>query len=158
MSLTRPKKSSIFVKLYLGVTFLIERGLDPFLLLAIRLWMARIFWNSGLTKIDSWGTTLLLFQDEYKVPYLPPDLAAYLATGTELVCPVLLVLGLMTRLSVVPMLIMTAVIQFTYLQANEHIYWAFLLGFLLCYGPGKVSLDYFLQKLTFLPAKRWRNI
>src|SRR5215469_15731124 len=68
-----------------------------------------VFWNSGLTKVASWQTTVVLFRDEYKVPLLPPELAAYLATAVEPICPVLLVLGFATRLTTLPMLAQTFV-------------------------------------------------
>src|SRR5262249_23332099 len=75
--------------------------------LLFRVSIAALFWNSGLTKIASWQTTIVLFRDEYKVPLLPPELAATLAATVELSCPVLLVLGLATRLATLPMLAMT---------------------------------------------------
>ncbi|MHB8495891.1 MAG: DoxX family protein, partial [Casimicrobiaceae bacterium] len=77
------------------------RWLDavPYTLLAIplRLAVATVFWNSAMTKLANWDTALALFSDEYKLPLLPPDLAAYLAVSIELSTPVLLVLGLLTR-------------------------------------------------------------
>lgn len=116
----------------------------PILIFIMRFWMARIFWYSGLTKISSWQTTIALFSQEYKVPLISPDIAAYMATSTELVCSVLLVCGFMTRLATIPMIIMTLVIQFTYLDLREHYYWLMLLSTILFYGPGKLSIDYFI--------------
>lgn len=118
----------------------------PLLLVVIRLKMAHIFWKSGRIKFTHWDSTISLFRFEYKVPYLPPDLAAYCATMFELVCPILLTIGLMTRLAVVPLLIMTAVIQLTYLNHSDHLYWAILLGTLLLKGAGPLSLDGYLYK------------
>lgn len=69
-----------------------------------------------------------------------------LATFKELLTPILLVLGFMTRLTTLPLLIMTAVIQFTYLNMEIHFYWASLLTSILLLGPGKISLDYILKK------------
>lgn len=112
----------------------------------MRFWMAKIFWYSGLTKISSWQSTVFLFKDEYKVPIIPPEIAAYFATAFELTCPVLLVLGLGTRFATLPMLAMTAVIQFTYLDLIDHSYWAMLLALILFYGPGSLSLDHFISK------------
>ena len=63
-------------------------------LLAARLYVAQVFWLSGLTKIRDWGTTIALFENEYHVPLLPPELATYMGTAGELGLPVLLVLGL----------------------------------------------------------------
>jgi putative oxidoreductase len=113
----------------------------PLLLVVIRLKMANIFWRSGRIKFTHWESTLSLFRFEYKVPYFPADLAAYLVTTFELICPVLFVLGLMTRLAAIPLLIITAVIQFTYLDHSDHTYWAILLGVLLLKGGGPLSLD-----------------
>ena len=146
MASSKPTLRSFIVGNYLSLILFLEMFAGPLLLLVIRLWMARIFWCSGVSKIQSWSTTLLLFQNEYKVPYIPPEGAAYLVTGTELLCPVLLVIGLATRLAVIPMLIMTAIIQATYLDLNEHLYWAMLLGLILCYGPGRLSIDFFFRK------------
>jgi len=108
--------------------------------------MAKIFWYSGLSKIDSWQSTLYLFKDMYKVPHIPPELAAYLTTSAELICPILLFFGIATRLAAIPMLIITAVIDLTYLDILEHDYWAMLLGIILLYGPGEISLDYIASK------------
>jgi len=117
------------------------------LVLAIeRFWMARIFFKSGLTKIDDWANTVYLFTNEYNVPILPPTLAAGGATVVELAAPVFLVLGLATRLATLPMLAMTAVIQFTYESHPDHAVWAMLLATLLCFGPGKLSLDQLIAR------------
>jgi len=80
------------------------------------------------------------------VPVVPFELAALSSTCVELTTPVLLIIGLMTRLAVLPMLGMTLVIQFTYLNSQEHIYWMLLLGILICQGPGKLSIDYMIRK------------
>lgn len=109
------------------------------------MWIAGIFWYSGLTKIAIWANTLYLFEEEYKVPYLNYEVAAYLATFFELTCPMLLVLGLATRVATLPLLVMTAVIQFTYLDLIDHRYWAMLLCTILFYGPGLISADYLIK-------------
>ncbi len=111
--------------------------------LLARLAIANIFWRSGQTKIANWDLTVQLFANEYGVPVLPPEMAASLATTFELACPILLVLGLATRLSVLPLIGMTAVIQlFVYPQAwPDHLTWFALLSFLLVRGPGNYSVD-----------------
>src|SRR5262245_28481511 len=83
----------------------------PYSALAIplRLAVATVFWNSGTTKLANWDTTLGLFADEYKVPLLRPEFAAYMAATIELTAPVLLVLGLATRPAALVLLGMTAV-------------------------------------------------
>src|SRR5215831_16447105 len=73
--------------------------LEPLLLLGFRLYLARVFFLSGLTKIRDWSSTVALFTDEYHVPLLSPSVAAALGAATELSMPVLLALGLASRLS-----------------------------------------------------------
>jgi putative oxidoreductase len=113
--------------------------------------IAAVFWNSGMTKIASWQTTIVLFRDEYKVPLLPPELAASLAAAIELTCPVLLVLGLAARLATLPMLAMTIVIEaFVYPEDwIEHLGWAAFLLFILTRGPGPIALDRWLAPLVY---------
>ena len=72
-------------------------GFVPLLLVFCRLWVSWVFFNSGLTKIASWDSTLYLFEYEYHVPLIPWELAAYMGTAAELVLPVFMVLGLFTR-------------------------------------------------------------
>lgn len=127
-------------------------GLDalPWTLLALPMRLAgfAVFWRAGTVKLADWQGTLLLFHEEYRVPVLPPDFAAYLATSIELAGAVALLLGLMTRLSAAAFLGMAAVIQvFVYPEAwPTHIQWlAFLLP-LLARGPGAVSLDHLLAR------------
>ena len=126
------------------------RWLDavPYALLAIplRLAVATVFWNSAMAKLANWATTLALFADEYKLPLLPPDLAAHFAVSIELSTPVLLVLGLLTRPAALVLLGMTSVIEiFVYPQAwPTHIQWAAMLLVLLCRGAGTWSLDHWL--------------
>lgn len=146
-------KEHLLTRLIFSVFHFLERYGAPIILLIIRLWMARIFWYSGLVKISDWQSTIALFQYEYKVPVINPELAAYLAAATELTCPILLTLGIAARFATVPMLIMTAVIQFTYYNSNEHFYWAMLLATILCFGPGKISLDYWVRRKIAMPAK-----
>ncbi len=124
------------------------------LLITIRVYMANIFWKSGLTKIDNWETTVFLFEEEYKVPFLPPEIAAYMGTAAELICPVLLVLGLGSRFAALALIIMTAVIEFTYLSHAQHSMWAMLLAVIALYGAGKLSLDYLIKrKCTSISCK-----
>jgi putative oxidoreductase len=120
----------------------------------LRFSIAAVFWHSGMTKIASWDTTIALFRDEYMVPVLPPELAALLAAAVELTCPVLLVLGLATRLATLPMLGMTFVIEvFVYPeQWIEHLMWASILLLILTCGPGALSIDHVLAR-RFLPGR-----
>lgn len=116
------------------------------LVLVMRLWMANIFWKSGTVKYDDYETALMLFENEYAVPLIPFEWATFLATATELTAPILLLIGFATRLAAIPMLIMTLVIQFTYLDLELHYFWMMLLATLICYGPGKFSLDFFISR------------
>jgi len=115
---------------------------------AFRFSIASVFWHSGMTKIANWDTTIALFRDEYMVPVLPPQLAATMAATVELSCPVLLVLGLATRLATLPMLGMTFVIEvFVYPeQWIEHLMWATILLFILTRGPGPLALDHVVAR------------
>lgn len=120
------------------------RGLS---LLAIRLYLAQFFFFAGLTKIRNWPTTVALFTDEYRVPLLPPDLAAHLSATAELTLPILLVLGLATRLAAAGFFCMTLVIAtFVYPGVAEN-YYIFLLSFvLIAQGGGLFSADHWLAK------------
>jgi len=120
--------------------------LEPVVLLVIRLFIASIFFKAGLVKIEDFSNTIYLFREEYKVPLISPVFAAVSGTFFELCCPVLLTLGLATRLAVLPLLVMTAVINFTYDMNIQHTYWAMLLGVLLVEGAGKISLDYVIAR------------
>jgi putative oxidoreductase len=123
---------------------LLERVPYALLALPVRVGAAAVFWNSAMTKLANWDTTIELFTDEYKVPLLPPEFAANLALSIELTTPVLLVLGLFTRAAALVLLGMTTVIEiFVYPQAwPTHIQWAAMLLVLLCRGAGKLSLDH----------------
>ena len=127
-----------------------QLGLLPLSVIQLmaRLSMAVIFWRSGSAKAANWDLTVQLFANEYKVPVLPPELAANLAYAMERSCPVLLVLGLFTRLATLPMIGMTLVIQlFVYPQSwADHLIWMTLLLLLLSRGPGMVSLDHLIKK------------
>lgn len=122
----------------------------PYALLALplRLAIATVFWNSAMTKLASWDTALSLFADEYQLPLIPPEIAAYMAVTIELTTPVLLVLGLMTRPAAAVLLGMTAVIEiFVYpLAWPTHVQWAAMLLVLLCRGAGAVSADHLLWR------------
>jgi len=119
-----------------------------------RVSVAAVFWRSGQTKVDGWhvsDATLFLFKDEYKLPLIDPTLAASLATFAEHFFPVLLLLGLATRLSALALLVMTLVIEiFVYPDAwPTHGTWAACFLLLMAQGPGKLSLDHLI-------AQRWR--
>ena len=116
--------------------------------LLMRFGMGLVFWRSAQTKLANWDTTLLLFREEYRVPLLPPELAAYLATTVELTAPVLLAIGLATRVGAAAMLGMTLVIQlFVYPQSySDHLLWAGPLVYLILRGPGALSIDHLIRR------------
>lgn len=125
--------------------------LSPASDLLIRLWIANIFWKAGTVKLASWDSTLYLFQYEYAVPLLPPELAAYLGTAVELSMPVLLALGLATRFSALTLFIFNIIAVVSYPTLNEigikdHQYWGLLLLVPLFHGAGKLSLDHLVSK------------
>lgn len=123
---------------------------DSLLSLAARLAIAAIFLRSGRTKVsgvlDITPGTFELFRSEYALPLLAPDIAAHLATYAEHLLPLLLVLGLFTRLSALGLLLMTLVIQlFVYPDAwPTHLSWAALLLLLIGRGAGRIALDRWL--------------
>lgn len=129
--------------------------LSPLASLIGRLTMAHVFFSSGILKLPygflgigkgSWDSTLTLFQYEYAVPILSAELAAYMSTTFEILCPVLLVIGLGTRPAAFILLFMTAVIEFTYTHSMDHVYWATILLFLVLQGGGKLSLDHLIRR------------
>lgn len=146
----------ILVERIAGFAKPVTRGLDfiaPMLDLGIRLWVANVFWRSGLTKIQSWNTTLALFEHEYHVPLLSPELAAYLGTATELTLPILLALGLAGRFSAFGLFVFNIIAVISYPDLNEaglkdHLYWGILLLVTMLHGPGKLSLDHLLCRYT----------
>jgi len=146
---------------------LFERIPNSLIAFLARFSIAAVFWNSGQTKVQGlvlnfvngdfalgWprlsDSALSLFQDEYKLPFVPPELAAPMAAFAEHLFPLLLLFGLATRFSAFALLGMTLVIQvFVYPGAYAtHGVWAALLLYLMARGPGAFSIDHLL-------AKRW---
>ncbi|KAF8818537.1 DoxX family protein [Rickettsia endosymbiont of Cardiosporidium cionae] len=139
------KKIRQFYCIYQKITKFSDIYLMGILMLVSRIWMARVFGNSGLNKLLDWDVALYLFEYEYKIPFLPYYLSAVLATATEITCSVALMLGIFSRLFSIPLLILTIVIQFTYLNFLEHFYWALILSIIIFYGPGIYSVDYIIK-------------
>lgn len=133
--------------------------LAPVIDLTVRLWVAAVFFKSGLTKIQSWDTTLLLFENEYQVPFLSPETAALLGTGAELVLPVLLALGLGSRFAAFALFVfnIVAVISYPELEGigiEQHQVWGILLLVTLLHGPGKLSLDALIGRFFNRQSRR----
>ena len=119
-------------------------------LLLIRLYIAWIFFKSGLTKVQDWDSTLMLFEYEYQVPVLSFELAAWLATAGELVLPALLAFGLLTRVSAIGLFIVNYVAVISLLDIapaalNQHIFWGSLLATVVLLGADKLSVDKLLK-------------
>jgi putative oxidoreductase len=127
----------------------LERIPYSFIALVARGAAFEVFWRSGSVKLDDWAGTLSLFETDYKVPLVPPHIAAYLAAGLELGGAVLILAGLGTRLVALAFLGMIAVIQiFVYPEAwPTHIQWVAFLLLLLARGPGSISLDALICRL-----------
>jgi putative oxidoreductase len=148
-----------------AVMGLLGRIPDTLIALVARFSIAAVFWSSGQTKVDGLAINFVtgdfklgwprlsdsaidLFKDEYKLPLIPPELAAPLAATAEHVLRLLILMGLATRLSALGLLGMTLVIQvFVYPGAYAtHGTWAAVLLFLMAHGPGKVSLDHWIAR------------
>jgi putative oxidoreductase len=135
----------------------IRAGFDflaPVADLAVRLWVATVFFKSGLVKIQSWESTLALFTYEYSVHVLSPEMAAYLGTFTELVFPVFLALGLAGRFSAAVLFFFNIIAVISYPALNEagleqRLVWGIMLLVTLLHGPGKLSLDYWIGRKLF---------
>jgi putative oxidoreductase len=148
-----PHVSGSWLARAFGAWSLVERlleALQPLAALLARVYVAQVFFASGLTKLRDWNITLALFMDEYKVPLLPPALAAALGTTGELVLPVLLVLGLGGRfaalgLSVVNAVAVVSLTEVAPAALQQHITWGVLLAALALYGPGRWSVGYRLR-------------
>ncbi len=150
MNTTSPSSTSLAPGLraaWNGAADWLGRLIGPSVLsIVARISMASVFLQSGRTKVDGWHVTdsaVYLFREEYKLPLLSPEVAAHLAAYAEHLFPLLLLLGLFTRLSALALLGMTSVIEiFVYPEAwPTHLTWAGLLLYLVARGAGSVSLD-----------------
>ena len=130
------------------------RGLDftqPLIDLGVRLWVAEVFWKSGLSSLHHWQSTVDLFKYDFHAPFVTPYFAAGLATGVELAFPVLLALGLAGRFSAGVLFIFNIAVALSFpglIEADlkDHIYWGILLAVTLLHGPGRISIDYFIRR------------
>lgn len=125
--------------------------LAPLMDVGLRLYVANVFFKSGLTKVKSWDSTLYLFSDVYNVPLLPPEVAAAMAASAELGLSALLVLGLFGRFATAGLFILNVVAVISYADLseagiNQHISWGILLGVLLILSRGNWSVDAWLEK------------
>jgi putative oxidoreductase len=146
----RPAPST--VRAVVSIRHALETYLAPLVDLAVRIVLFRVFFWSGLTKLDDWQSTLYLFEYEYQVPLLPVPVAAILGTAIELGASTFMLIGLFARLAALPMLGLAMVIQFVLGAANpayndlEHFLWMALLLVVIAHGPGALSLDAWIAK------------
>ncbi len=118
--------------------------------LGLRLYVGWVFFKAGLAKLRDWDATVALFHDEYQVPLLPPDLAAVMGAAGELVLPLLLFAGLLTRPAALGLFFVNLMAVISYPQLfgfdcpaaiNDHRYWGILLLSIIAFGPGRFSID-----------------
>jgi putative oxidoreductase len=145
--------NSSIVSIYRGLLNLPERIPFSFIQLASRFAIAHVFWNSAQSKLASWPVTQQLFAMEYHVPLLPPEIAAPLATATEICGAILVFFGLFARFGALALLGVVTIIQLFIFPGNwaEHLLWASLLLLIVSRGAGKISLDY-LASRYFVPG------
>lgn len=127
------------------------KPLVPALLLIGRLWVAWAFFRSGQTKIASWDSTLFLFEYEYQVPLLPWELAAYLGTAAELILPLFLALGFLTRPAAFALFVFNIIAVASYPALwpkgfYDHQMWGVILLAVTIWGPGVAAVDNWLKK------------
>ena len=147
ISMSLPTRAA---RLYAGFAHFIDR-LQPLFALAVRLYVARVFLLSGLTKIHDWNITVALFENEYHVPVLSPTVAALLGTAAELGLPILLILGLGTRFAALALFAFNIVAVISYPDLSDaglkdHMLWGALLLVTFFHGPGKWSVDHLLGR------------
>ena len=126
-------------------------SLQSIFALAVRLYVARVFFLSALTKLNDWNITISLFTNEYHVPVLPPEVAAVLGTSAEMGLPVLLTLGLASRPAALALFAFNIVAVISYPDLSDaglkdHMLWGALMLVTFFYGPGKISLDHWLGR------------
>jgi len=132
------------------VIAMIERWLTPVFDLAIRLYVAEVFFRSGMLKITRWDSTLYLFENEYHVPLLPPHVAAVTSTAGELTLSTLLALGIAGRFGAAGLSAINLVAVISYSDLSDpgrmdHLLWGLLLMVTLLHGPGKLSVDHWIK-------------
>ena len=138
-------------KLYTPIVS-IDRGMDwlsPLFLLGLRVYVANAFFKSGLTKIADFSSTVALFENEYKVPFISPTLAAVSGTTAELILPALLVIGLVSRPVAVALFVFNFVAVISYPEVSEagvkdHMLWGTMILVVAFFGAGRLSIDKWL--------------
>jgi NADH dehydrogenase/putative oxidoreductase len=130
----------------------------PYIELAIRVWIAKLFFVFGILQLMHWQPTLELATQENPVPFLAPAAAAFLSTGAYLICAALLAIGFMTRYAALPLLALSFVTQLRYQPFDTQLFWMALSGWFVIYGAGPISIDNLLRRglgdsaVPFIPA------
>jgi putative oxidoreductase len=135
---------------FLAASAQLERFPLSLIQLAARVGVGAVFFRSGMLKYESWEFAVRLFRDEYKLPFVDPEIAARLAAATEVTVPIFLFVGLASRIATLPLLAMILVIQtLVYPNAwSDHLMWSSALLLVLTRGPGVLSLDYLIARVS----------
>lgn len=137
--------------------------LQDAVLLIVRVYVGWQFWKAGVIKLQSWDSTVFLFQYEYRVPLLSPNLAAILGTFGELFFPALLFIGLAGRLAALGLSLVNvmAVIAYAHVifsagqegSVIPHVVWGLMMLTVMAFGSGKISLDHALTRWKGEPGQ-----
>src|SRR5450755_788177 len=118
----------------------------PYVELAIRIWIAKLFAFFGFMQMLNWETTLAVAAQENPIPFLAPSSAAFLSTVIYIVCAVLLAIGFMTRYAALPLLFLALITQLRYTPFDTQLFWMALAGWFAIYGAGPISVDNLLRR------------
>ncbi len=141
---------------------LLTRCLDalaPGFLLAMRLYVAQVFFRSGLTKLGDFSSTVALFENEYRVPLLSPLFAAWLGTAAEIALPLLFALGLASRPAAAAFFVFNAIAVVSYPDISDagikdHLLWGTMMLVILFFGAGRLSIDHgFRSRTAAVPCR-----
>lgn len=133
---------------------MLDKWLSPLWFLYVRYWLAKVFFKSGLVSVSDWKSNIDLFRYEFKVPIILPEIAAFASTAVELICPVMLIFGVGTRIGALGILSTAVIIELTYIHHLDHILWILASSLLILKGAEKISIDYLLSKTAFRDLNR----
>src|SRR5271167_4530373 len=131
--------SKLWTSLFGGIAW-------PYIELAIRLWIAKLFGFFGFMQMLHWQTTLAVASQENPIPFLAPNSAAFLSTAIYIVCAALLAIGFMTRYTALPLVLLSLITQLRYTPFDTQLFWIALAGWLAIYGAGPISVDNLLRR------------
>src|SRR5271168_4747915 len=137
-AMTRPIPK-LWTSLFAGIAW-------PYIELAIRLWIAKLFGFFGFMQMLHWQTTLAVASQENPIPFLAPSSAAFLSTVIYIVCAALLSIGFMTRYAALPLLLLSLITQLHYTPFDTQLFWIALAGWFAIYGAGPISIDNLLRR------------